>query len=196
MSRIAAFLTVATLALTAAAPLVTADPARAQTSGFSFADKGALTLDVGGVEIVTQYQPPLKEPNVDHLIAVTPTDAVKLWAQDRLRASGGSGTAQIIIRDASVVEEALKKTEGVKGWFTKDQSERYIARLDVEVRVDKPNFQGSTVVNVTRSTSVREDVSLAEREKAMLDLVRDLAKDLDAKLDPAIRSNLFGVLIL
>lgn len=177
-------------AIAALAPTAVAQQAAPQ--GFGFQQKGAITLDVATVDVVDAYAEPMREPNVEHLLAVSPSDAVRLWAADRLKAGGGTGRAQVIIRDAAVKEVPLQRTEGVRGWFTKDQSERYDASLTVEVRVDGPGgYSGFTTVVVGRSTTVPEDVSLAEREKAMLALVQALAADLDAKLDEAIRTNLF-----
>lgn len=196
MTRLFALLLAVLVA--AAAPLAPAAAQQPPGLGLSFAGKGVMTLDVAEIEVVDEYVPPMKEPNVEHLLPVTPSDAVRLWVQDRLKAGGGSGRARIVIRTASVKETELERTGGIRGWFTKDQSERYEGRLDVEVQVDRPaqGFAGSASVSVTRSTTVAEDVSLAEREKAMLDLVRAMATDLDAQLDAAIRANLFSALIL
>ncbi|QJE74677.1 hypothetical protein HHL28_17865 [Aerophototrophica crusticola] len=178
--------------------LAFAVPSLAQAPGFGFADKGPIRLDVATIEVVEEYRPPLKDPNVEHLIPVTPTAAVKLWAQDRLKAVGSQGTARLVIRDASVVEQPLERTEGVRGWFTKDQTERYSGKISVELVVQQPakGFNGAATAAASRSTTVREDVSLAEREKVMLELVRQLATDLDGQLDATIRANLFPVLVL
>ncbi len=165
--------------------------------GFGFQQKGPIALDVAAIEVVDSYVAPLREPNVEHLIPVSPSAAVRLWAADRLRAEGTTGRARVVVRDGAVKEVPLPRTEGVRGWFTKDQSERYEATLSVEVQVEGPGgWTGFTSVAVARSTTVAENVSLAEREKAMLALVQALAADLDAKLDEAIRSNLFRVVKL
>lgn len=176
--------------------LTVAAPSLAQAPGFSFAGKAPIKLDVARVEVVEEYRPPLKDPNVDHLIPVTPTAAVKLWVQDRLKAVGAEGTARVVIRDASVVEQPLERTEGVRGWFTKDQTEKYTGKLSVELVVEHPAkaFSGVASAAASRSTTVREDVSLAERERVMLDLVRQMASDLDGQLDQVIRANLAPVL--
>ncbi|WP_114393223.1 hypothetical protein [Oleisolibacter albus] len=189
----------ARLFLAALLPLATlALPARAQDpNGFSFTSGGVITLDVAEIEVSSDYVAPMKEPNVEHLLPITPSDAVRLWASSRLKAGGSAGRARIVIHDAAVVEEELKRTGGVKGWFTKDQSERYTGRLAVEVLIDKPSgFTGSASAAVARSTSVREDVSLADRDKTMLTLVRELTGDLDAQLSQAIKTALFQVVIL
>ncbi|MFM2044754.1 MAG: hypothetical protein RLY86_3330 [Pseudomonadota bacterium] len=185
-----------------AALCLTTGPALSQAAGqpapagFGFADKRPVTLAVAEVIVQSDYVPPVRDPYVDHLIPVTPTDAVRLWAQDRLRTGAADGTARIIVKEASVMEVPLERTEGVRGWFTKDQSERYTGKLTVEIVVDTPSLgQGIASANVSRSTTVPEDVSLAEREKVMLTLVRDLIRDLDTQLEPAIRTHLAPMVV-
>jgi hypothetical protein len=173
-------------------------PALAQGGALDFTAKDPITLDVASIEVESDYVAPMKDPNVDHLITITPSDAVRLWASQRLKAGGNQGRARVIIRDASVKEQELERTTGIKGWFTKDQSEKYNGRIQVDILVDGTSrgFSGSASATVARSTSVPEDVSLAERDKTMLTLVRELATDLDTQLEPAIKANLFPVLII
>ena len=196
MRRSAALLLLCALALPALSAVA---PAQTQPqAGLSFAAQEPITLDVADIEIVNSYVPPMQDPNVEHLIPVTPADVVKLWAQDRLRAGGQAGRARVIIRQASVKEMPLPRTKGIRGWFTKDQSERYEGTLDVEIRIDRNarGYSGHASTIVSRSTSVREDVSLAERDKALLDLVRAMAQDLNSQLETTIKNNLNPVVIL
>ncbi|HYC04018.1 MAG TPA: hypothetical protein VED40_12015 [Azospirillaceae bacterium] len=179
------------------APL--AVPAAAQQApGFGFTQGEPIVLDVAEIEVSNDYAPPMKEPNVEHMVPVTPAESVRLWVQDRLKAGGSSGRARVVIRRASVVEVPLERTGGIKGWFTKDQSERYEGRLEVEVHVDQPGrrFNGYTTASVVRTTSVAEDVSVAERERTWLTLVREMAQDLDQQLTAGIKANLSPVMIL
>lgn len=173
-------------------------PALAQGGALDLSAKDPITLDVASIEVESDYVAPMKEPNVDHLITITPSDAVRLWASQRLKAGGSQGRARVVIRDASVREKELPRTTGIKGWFTKDQSEEYDGRLQVDIIVEGTvrGFSGSVSATVTRSTSVREDVSLAERDKTMLAMVKEMAADLDRQMDPAIKSNLFPVVII
>ncbi|SNR89060.1 hypothetical protein SAMN05880556_101370 [Azospirillum sp. RU38E] len=173
-------------------------PALAQGGALDLSAKDPITLDVASIEVESEYVAPMKEPNVDHLITITPSDAVRLWASQRLKAGGSQGRARVVIRDASVREKELPRTTGIKGWFTKDQSEEYDGKLQVDIIVEGTarGFSGSVSATVTRSTSVREDVSLAERDKTMLAMVKEMAADLDRQMDPAIKSNLFPVVII
>ncbi|WP_049974365.1 hypothetical protein [Azospirillum sp. B4] len=170
----------------------------AQSGGFGFADETPITLNVAEIEVVNDYVSPMKPPNIEYQLQLTPAEVVRLWVQDRLKAAGSSGKARVVIKNASIVEVNLPRTTGVKGWFTTDQSQRYDGRVDVEIQVDMPakGYAGSTSVVVTSSQSVSEDVTLNQREKTWSQLVRDMARDMDAQLAKGIRDNLFAAMIL
>jgi hypothetical protein len=186
------------LALVVAAPLLPALPVLAQSAGVDFTNREPIVLDVASIEVESPYVPPMKPPNVDHLLTLSPSDAVRLWASSRLKAGGTQGRARVIIQDASVKEQDLERTTGIKGWFTKDQSQKYEGRLQVEIIVDGTarGASGRVSAKVTRATTVAEDVTLDEREKTMQALVSDLAGDLDTELDKSIRANMFPVILI
>ena len=132
---------------------------------------------------------------MDHLTPVTPSDAIRRWANERVRAMGAGGTMRVIIKDASITETALAPTTGVRGAFTTDQSERYDGRLSVDLVVEVPSrrFQGYTGATVARTISVPENVSLQGREDAWHSLVERMMADLNAKLEEGIDGNLSAV---
>lgn len=185
------------LTLALAMPLLAALPAAAQAI-VDFSNREAIVLDVASIEVESQYVAPMTPPNIDHELPLTPSDAVRIWASSRLKAGGPQGKARVIIKDASVKEIDLDRTKGIKGWFTKDQSQKYEGKFQVDIVVEGTSrgFTGSVSAAVARSTTVAEDVTLAQREKTMTDLVRDLSTDLDTELDKSIRTNMFPVIII
>jgi hypothetical protein len=140
------------------------------------------------IEIVEDYKPPLRTPNVEHRFPTPPAQAVRQWVKDRLRAVGDEGVLRVVIRDASVIETELEKTGGVRGAFTNDQSERYDARLEVVVEVRSVRgFQDAFASAIaTRSRTVAEDISLYDRELVFFDMTKALMEDLNAELEKNI----------
>jgi len=183
------------IAATLALGACTSAPPRPQARQISFANLAPISFDVAKIEVVQQYQPPQVAPNVDHLTPVPPSDAIRRWANDRLRAMGSSGTMRVVIKDASIMETHLKPTTGIRGAFTTDQSERYDGRLSVDLVVEVPSrrFQGYTGATVARTISVPENVSLQGREDAWHGLVEKMMADLNAKLEEGIDGNLQAV---
>ena len=183
------------IAATLALGACTSAPPRPQARQISFANLAPISFDVARIEVVQQYQPPQVPPNVDHLTPVSPSDAIRRWANERVRAMGASGTMRVIIKDASITETTLAPTTGVRGAFTTDQSERYDGRLSVDLVVEVPSrrFQGYTGATVARTISVPENVSLQGRDDAWHSLVERMMADLNAKLEEGIDANLSAV---
>lgn len=160
----------------------------------SFADKRPIRLNVAELRIEPQYQPPLREPNVEHLMPVSPEAATVRWAQDRLKPMGaaGTGAARVVINDAKVVRVTLKTDKGLSGLFKEEQSERYEGSLDIAVQIlDQRQLPIADVVaRATRTKSVPEGVSPNERDRVLHELTEALIRDVDAQMDGLIQSYL------
>ncbi|MCH7864519.1 MAG: hypothetical protein IIC56_04805 [Proteobacteria bacterium] len=149
-----------------------------------------LKLNVAKIEVVVQYQPPLKEPNVEHLFPTPPLKALRRWAADRLRAVGRSGKARLFITDARAIETPLQKKTGVVATFTKQQSYRYDLTVETVLEVSDARRRGRVSTRVTRFTTLSEDVTINERDQAWFDLTEALIKDFDAEFEKNIRQAL------
>lgn len=155
----------------------------------SFAHLQPITLNVARVEVENRYVSPAARPNVEHEFPVSPAAAALNWGRDRLRAAGTAGVARVIIRRASVVEVPLKRSQGVEGLFTRDQSERYDAVIDMmaEIRDEAGNVRVTVESTAKRSRSVSENISLIEREKVWFEMTESMMTDLNTALENQIR---------
>lgn len=163
----------------------------------TFADRSPITLDVARIEIEQRFQPALADPYVDHLFPQQPAAVVRRWAGERLAARGDSGTATLIIQDASVTEEVLAREPGLRGLVTIEQSERYDARLAVRLEIDDParRRSGFAEVQAQRWMTTAENVSLAEREQAWFELTEKAVRDLDARFEQEVNEGLSQFLV-
>jgi len=84
------------------------------------------------------------------------------------------------------------------GMFTTEQSERYDARVVVEMQIiaGDGRIEGSLTAKAERSRSVPEDISLNERERLWFQMTEDLMKELDAQLEQTIKTTFFPFVIL
>lgn len=187
MNRSSAF-----ASLVAVVFLLTGCATEVQKPGFpqiSFAHLQPISLNVARIEVENRYVSPATRPNVEHEFPVSPAAAASNWGRDRLRAVGPSGVARVIVRRASVVEVPLKRTTGVTGAFTRDQSERYDAIIDmmVELRDADGNVRVTAESTAKRSRSVSENISLNEREKIWFEMTETMMADLNTALENQIR---------
>lgn len=156
----------------------------------SFSDKSPISLNVARIDVIENYKSPLAAPNVEHQFATSPAQAVRIWANERLRAVGTSGSLEITIDDASVKEVKLPIKDGVRGFFTDDASERYDGVLSVTFRAyDGVNglsrAEGSA--SITRSQSINEKATIADREHLWHEMVRDMANAYDREAELRLR---------
>jgi hypothetical protein len=159
-------------------------------SDLTFTHLTPIKLNVSKIDVVVQYNPPLRAPNVEHLFPTLPVAAIKQWAKDRLRAAGASGEAKLIIIKAGAVEKQLLRKEGFAAALTRQQTQRYDATLEVRLEIIGYLEQGATLAHVTRFTTVSEDATINERERAWFELTEALARDFDSVIEENIRQHL------
>jgi hypothetical protein len=172
--------------------LLTGCATEVQKPGFSqisLAHLQPISLNVARIEVENRYVSPATRPNVEHEFPVSPAAVASNWGRDRLRAVGQSGVARVVVRRASVVEVPLKRTTGVTGAFTRDQSERYDAIIDmmVELRDADGNVRVTAESTAKGSRSVSENVSLIEREKIWFEMTETMMSDLNTALENQVR---------
>ena len=158
----------------------------------SFADRPTIDLDVAVIDVVDQYHSPMAKPNVEHLAPNSPEQAVRRWVSERLRAVGRTGSAQVIVMDASIVESQLAREQGITAFFTTQQSQRYEGRVEVKIVCQSAasGLTGYAQAMASRSSTVPEDISLAGREETWDKLVRGMMEDLDNRLSHAVQDGL------
>ena len=163
-------------------------PKRAEQTRFAFEDKRPITLDVAAIESENAYRPPLAPPNVEHLLPIPPADAAIRWAKSRLKVAGATRRLLFTVVEAPIIESALEKNEGLSGLLTVEQSERYDARLAIDLTLIgyDGRTEGRANIAAERSITVAEDASLNQREAAWLRLVEQLMQDADRQLEETI----------
>ena len=151
----------------------------------SFTRFQPIVLDVGNIDIIEEYKSPEHEPNIEHLIAVSPAEAMKAWVKDRLKASGADKSMQIIIKDASVINH---KPQGTDQFMGPAPNRRYDARLEVELRVYGTDAMSEASVNVisTQTITLSDAASLDERKRVFYRMVYDLMEGANAELEKQI----------
>ncbi|NQV81008.1 MAG: hypothetical protein HQ495_10680 [Alphaproteobacteria bacterium] len=179
-----AWLALACSLLAACSQTVSPDPLPELT----FSHLGKIRLNVASVEIVENYVPPLRGPNIEHSLPMSPTDAARRWSVDRLVAMGTEGSAKFVIETASIVETKLPVEKGLRGAVTVDQAERYDAILVVtlEIRNDRGFRLAFATARAERSETIPENLTLREREAIQFELVESLVSDLNGELEAKI----------
>ena len=81
----------------------------------------------------------------------------------------------------------------MRGQVTTSQGERYDVSMAaaLEIRQERGNFrEGFAEARTARARTVAENITLAERDRTLYELVEQMMNDLDVELDRQIRGNL------
>ena len=163
-----------------------AAPPPVRLPDMTFTDRPRFLLDVAEIQVVDQYQPTFRLPNIEHQVPVSPAKAAERWARDRLIPVGTSGVAVVTIKDARVIENSLRITPGVQGVFTKDQAARYDAFIEMSVEIKPINImapEGAASGRAERSRTVAEGITPNELDRVLYELVEGMMRDVDLQLD-------------
>ena len=158
----------------------------------TYAHRPPFRVDAARLEIVDEFVAPLAPPHVEHLAPAQPAIVLRRWATDRVVPAGSpERIARFVIRDARITETALPRPGGLRGQVTTNPSERYECSLAaaLEMRSQRGNFrEGFAEARATRARTVTDDITLAERDRALYELVEQTMIDFDAEIERQIRS--------
>lgn len=160
--------------------------------GLSYLSGSPLRLNVARIEVVKEYKSTGAAPFIEHQFPVPPSSMIQQWVQDRLLAVGKTGHAVVTIEDASVIEVPLKRTTGLTGLFTVDQSERYDAKLAIKIEIfdGDGKVSGFAQARAKGSRTVSENMTLGQRRRLWIDLMEKMMNNLDEELEKSIHAHL------
>lgn len=153
-----------------------------------FLAKPPVRFDVAHIEIEDRYRPPLQAPNVEHLFPIPLAAAAQRWAEDRFQAVGRSGTARVLIEDASATLKPLPIDKGFTGLFKREQAEELDGQLLVRIEITgrASHASGFAEAKATGQRTIPENVSLNERDRIYYEFTKELTEKLDQSMDQAI----------
>jgi hypothetical protein len=167
-------------------------PMRQSYATLTFQDRPPIRLDVAEIEIVQAYKAPGVAPHVDHLFPQKPADVAANWGRDVLRAVGQHGQATYTIVDASATDTPLPRSGGLTQMFKTEQSDRYDLHIAVKLEVGNPALAstGYVTAEAFRSQTVAENMTLNQREAVWFQMTESAMRELDGKLEAAIKDKL------
>ncbi len=166
---------------------------RAGVPELTFVHLTPIPLQVARREVESRYVPPANMPTINATAPISPVEAVRRWAEQRIQPVGANGRALVIIHDALLAQIPLARTPGLTGMITTDQSDEYRVRIDVEVTADGLPYTTPVTARAfaERARTVREDVTLQQRDEVVYRLVEEAMIAINAELERQIRSG-FG----
>ena len=164
-----------------------AEPQRYNESRYT--NMQPIEFNISKIDVVSEFTPSFRAPNVEHRFPVSIERTAKLWANDRLEAVSPNSDkiATFTIKDASVTETTEKSDRA----FYKD-SLIYRATLHVvlEVSDTKSISRAQTEINAWRELKIPVDTSVEEKDRYWNDMVQKLFDEFNVKMEQQIHQYL------
>lgn len=183
---------VSALALTAC---VNGVPGEVKPVDLTFPQFAPVQVNVAKVEVYDNFNPSAAAGHIEHEFPTAPDQAAKALLESKLQAGGSGQILRAYIDDASVISEKQPLSDGLASTFTRETSEIY--RAHMAVRFELADTAAPDIVigraNVTsdRTTSILENTSLADRDRAAVNLTNTLMGDVYAGLKGTVNDT-FG----
>ena len=155
---------------------------------FDASDYQALRLDARSLQLIENWQMPMKPPYIEHTLEPNMSSLIIQWASRVLIPVGGSGEVILDISQASVSLTDLEKSNNVISLFSNQQESEI--RVDIKARMMwiQPigNKQGTVKIVASASKTVPETASpndyVVAAKQTMLDAIAKLDKHARMKI--------------
>lgn len=156
-----------------------------------------LVFQLGSVEIVDDTGGAADQAGMAEAFATPPDQALRNWAALRLQeTSGRPGLLRFHMTAAQAERTSLDGTPGIKGWFTRDQTER--VAITLAGRLEALRNDGSLIASATaRAGSHRtfdEKTTPAEQRAGLDELLAATVAAFDREMQARVREDMAGVL--
>ncbi|HUY68112.1 MAG TPA: hypothetical protein VMV79_02280, partial [Alphaproteobacteria bacterium] len=150
---------------------------------------------VRDISLTNRSLPQVSPPIAGGPFQPTLAEAVQHWVDGRLRATGASGQAIVIIRDIELTSRPIPTAEGMSSWFKRQQGSRYLGRIAVEI--DAHGSPGFAIASAEahRAVSLPENPTEDEEQEAYDQLLEGLMADLNRNLERSIDRHMQDFLV-
>lgn len=147
-----------------------------------------INLDVLTVVVLDRSNPLVANtPYTTNNFQPTIANAMRQWATEKLVATGSTGEAIVVIRDASLKAEPIPHSDS---WFTREQASKYVGRAEMEIDISRRGEHGQVTAEASRFETLPEDPSSIERQNAYTRLLNAVMHDLGANMRSGIHDHL------
>jgi hypothetical protein len=151
-------------------------------------------LAVAEIQVIPAYAPG-PGTSAEQAVPFAPKAALETWAKTHVRARGRTGTAAIVIRDASIsAKKVPPRTANWRDWFRRQPVERYDAVLELELQIkdDAGRIRAQTVARAAHARFLMDDHRDYQRERTtqLQALTDEIIAAALKRLEGEVRTNL------
>ena len=128
-----------------------------------------IMLNARRLEIIDNWQMPIKAPFIGHHAQILPSNLLGEWASKVLSPAGGSGELVFDIKRASVTRTALPLKVGIENLFQDQQESKIKVEFDVQIMWLQPvgGSQALVKLQADHSVTIPESASTSDFKNAI-----------------------------
>ncbi len=149
-----------------------------------------VNLNVASIDVQDQYIPPMKAPNIEHMMVNPPYHAAYNLAKRSFNAVGANDELKIIIHEAKIVQSSDNASAATFWSGGRTYLYKGFMRADVVLNQSVPPYSqlGKGEVKVNRVLKLPENTSLTQREIAMNKMVEEMMNDFHSGLIDVVQN--------
>lgn len=149
-----------------------------------------LYVSAAHVNIVNNYNPSADPQDVSSRLPTPPDIAVRRWAERRLQPAGGFGVLNFAIDSVTVREAHNAPQTTMQRWSGQGASTRYDVALRLSMAKESDARMGNSrhAMTVTRTVTIPDNWSIAQREHELQTFVETLVAEVDKAVTATLQN--------
>ena len=163
----------------------------------TFTHLSKIRLLVRDIKILELQKNQITPPYITHQFPISPAEATRRWAKDKLQIGGKKNTARLIIKIAEAKQIPLKIDKTFVGSFKNQQSDRYETEISAKLEIlnEKKEIKAVVEAKAEHFKTVSEATSLSDRRKIWYNMIEVLMNEFNKEIDKNINNNFQKYLI-
>lgn len=119
-------------------------------------------------------------------------EALNKWVADRVAVRGEAGHTTVIIKKASLTQQALPMEDGMGSWFKRQQERKYVAEVEMDIEAQSPvgGLTGFATARAVHAVTIPEDATEMEKYDAYRLALDATMADFNDAMERSMRSHL------
>ena len=149
-----------------------------------------LYVSASNIDVVDNYNPSADPQDVSSRFPTPPDIAVRRWAERRLQPGVGTGTLRFVIDSVTAHKSAQGPENSLQRWTGQGATSTYnvIMKISMTKQTDARMGNSNHAFTVTRSVTIPDNWSIAQREAEMQSFVETIVAAVDESVMAVLRA--------
>jgi hypothetical protein len=149
-----------------------------------------LYVSAANIDVVDNYNPSADPQDVSSRFPTPPDIAVRRWAERRLQPGVGTGTLRFVIDSVTAHKSAKGPENTLERWTGQGATTTYnvVMKISMSKQTDARIGNSNHAFTVTRSVTIPDNWSIAQREAEMQSFVETIVAAVDEAVMGVLRA--------